>query len=162
MKRFRRLIAISMSILMFAGMTLTASAETVENENPVSTETNRRIQVRKVYSEVPHGNASDYTALISDTKNGTKIASFCAILTVDALTVGLSSVFGLNKIARQVARAIVDAGMGVQDNVYIWRREYGHKDDNWSYRKVITKIYSDSNYSTLIDSKVEYYTQYFY
>ena len=100
--------------------------------------------------------------MISDNKYNSKLSTFASILTVNAIAAGLTIFFHIPANATQAAASIINTGLGLSDTVYTHKTVYGHKDDSWSYRKIVTKIYSDSSYTKLITSKTEYLYQYFY
>lgn len=159
MKKIKNLICFSLSlILLFSFPMQAAASEISEKYNDVVP----YIKVSQHYGTLPHGSDSDYTAVISNNKYSSKLSTFTTMLTVEALAAGLSSLFGVPTNATQIAAKIINTGLGLSDTVYIHKIVYGHKDDSWSYRKIVTKIYSDSSYTKLISSKTEYLYQYFY
>lgn len=159
MTKFKRLLCLTLSlILLFSFSIQTTAAEKSNEPNKISP----YIKVSQRYGTVPHGSDSDYTVLISNDKHNSKLSSFASTLTVNAIAAGLTVFFGIPGSATQAAASIINAGLSLSDTVYIHKTVYGHKDDSWSYRKIVTKIYSDSSYTKLITSKTEYLYQYFY
>lgn len=163
MKKLTKLVALVLTMSIFFNMTAFAADTSVVTVKEEEVEPESRINIRQYYQSTPyHGTSSEYTELVSDIKTNDKLGALAAELTVKAIAKGLAKYFHIESDALDTAADIINACLGLKDTIYVRTTTYGHKDDTWSYRKIITRTYSDSSYTKCISTKTEYMRQIFF